>query len=140
MPSPLLKFAAALCGLSLASDVAAADLTVEVRGLANERGTVNVALFDKAENFTKTALVGESAPATLKPAVLVFRNVAPGSYALAAFHDANSNGKLDTNMLGLPTEKYGFSRDAMGAFGPPRFDAAKITVGKDNLSIIINLR
>ena len=140
MPTTRLYLASALCTLTVASTAEAADLAVEVRGLASDRGAVNVALFDRAETFTKTALIGKSTPATSKPAVVVFRNVTPGAYAVGAFHDANNNGKLDTNLLGLPTEKYGFSRDAMGAFGPPSFDAAKITVGKDNVSIVINLR
>lgn len=42
-----------------------------------------------------------------------------GRYAISAFHDLNSNNKLDKNMVGLPTEKYGFSNNARGTFGPP---------------------
>jgi uncharacterized protein (DUF2141 family) len=29
------------------------------------------------------------------------------------------NGKLDSNVLGIPTEGYGFSNDVKGLFGAP---------------------
>lgn len=60
-----------------------------------------------------------------KRAVCTFVNVKPGTYGMSAYHDANNNGKLDTNAIGLPTEDYCASRDARGTFGPPSFDDAK---------------
>ena len=132
--------AAALAASAMLASAAAADLQVEVRGLAGETGTVNVGLFDRAASFPKQTVAGERVPAATKPAVVVFRNLAPGEYAVSAFHDANSNGTLDKNLLGMPTEKYGFSRDAAGNMGPPSFDAAKITFGTENQTIVINLR
>ena len=132
--------AAALAASAMLASAAAADLQVEVRGLAGETGTVNVGLFDRAASFPKQTVAGARVPAATKPAIVVFRNLAPGEYAVSAFHDANSNGTLDKNLLGMPTEKYGFSRDAAGNMGPPSFDAAKITFGTENQTIVINLR
>jgi uncharacterized protein (DUF2141 family) len=42
-----------------------------------------------------------------------------GRYALRIFQDLNGNGKLDTGWMGIPSEPYGFSNNAMGRFGPP---------------------
>ncbi len=56
------------------------------------------------------------------------------------FQDENGNQDLDTNLLGLPSEHYGFSNDAMGVFGPPSFEKAAFKVGSENLSIAIELR
>ena len=53
-----------------------------------------------------------------------FADIPPGTYALAVIHDENSNGKLDTNWLGIPTEGYGFSNDAKALLGAPSFAAA----------------
>jgi hypothetical protein len=39
------------------------------------------------------------------------------------FRCENSNGKLDTNFVGIPREGVGASNDAKGHFGPPKFDA-----------------
>jgi hypothetical protein len=50
-----------------------------------------------------------------------FEDIAPGTYALVISHDENTNGKLDTNWLGVPTEGYGFSNDATALLGAPSF-------------------
>ena len=54
-------------------------------------------------------------------------DLAPGRYALSAFHNENDNGELDTNLLGVPSEGYGFGNDASAAFGPPRQGAGPST-------------
>jgi uncharacterized protein (DUF2141 family) len=57
--------------------------------------------------------------------------------AVAVFQDIDGNGRLSKNLLGIPVEPYGFSRNARGALGPPRFDNASIVVPvePDELSI-----
>ncbi len=91
---------------------------------ANARGEVVCGLF-QAHNWLGTP----SKPAWGKirngRAVCVFTDVKPGTYAISAFHDENKNGKLDTNLVGMPTEDYGASRDARQPFSAPRFDDAK---------------
>lgn len=72
--------------------------------------------------------------------IAVFANLMPGTYAISTFHDGNANGALDKNLLGLPTEKYGFSRDAAQPMGPPRFQDAAFAIGSDHHTIVINLR
>ena len=59
-----------------------------------------------------------------KEAVCEFSGIALGTYAVSVFHDENSNGKLDTNFMGIPREGVGASNDAKGHLGPPKFDAA----------------
>ena len=41
--------------------------------------------------------------------------------AVSAFHDANTNSRLDKNSFGIPTERYGFSKNPKRGFGPPKF-------------------
>jgi uncharacterized protein (DUF2141 family) len=48
-------------------------------------------------------------------------NVPPGRYGAQAFHDANGNGKTDRNFLGIPTERIGFSNDALKGLSAPKF-------------------
>ena len=69
-----------------------------------------------------------------------FSQIEPGTYAVSVFHDENSNGKLDTNFLGIPREGVGASNDARGHMGPPKFDAAhfQFSGGRLNLKITIN--
>ena len=63
--------------------------------------------------------------------VLVLRDVPPGRYGVTVMHDKNANGKLDSNIVGIPTEPYGASRDARGRMGPPAFEDATVDVQGD---------
>ena len=53
-------------------------------------------------------------PADTSGVRIIFAGLPPGDYAVAAFHDADGNGELGTNILGIPTEGYGFSNGAPG--------------------------
>lgn len=58
----------------------------------------------------------------------LFDIVPDGEYAVKVFHDLNDNGRMDTNLFGIPKEPYGFSNNAMGTLGPPSFEEAKFLV------------
>lgn len=118
----------------------AADLTVEVLGARSAQGNVAGALFAGAPGWLKPgqAVQGQFVPAADK-VVLLYRNLAPGRYALSVYHDENGNAKMDSNLAGMPTERYGFSRDAQGRMGPPAFDDAALEVQADT-TVTIQLR
>jgi uncharacterized protein (DUF2141 family) len=101
-------------------------------------------LFNSPEGFPKTITQGTLAPAKERSATgqvrLVFKGLAAGQYAATAFHDLDSNGKLNANLMGLPTEPYGFSNNARGNFGPPAFKDAVITLGEQDLTIEISVK
>lgn len=68
----------------------------------------------------------------------VLRDLPPGKYAIAAFVDVNGDGKLNTNMLGIPVEPYGFSGSG-GFLGTPDFDSAAVNVGAGPTQVRITL-
>jgi uncharacterized protein (DUF2141 family) len=68
-----------------------------------------------------------------------FEDIPPGTYAIAVVHDENMNGKLDTNLLGIPTEGYAFSNDAKGLLGAPSFSAASFPYDGRDLELTISL-
>jgi uncharacterized protein (DUF2141 family) len=102
---------------------------VTVTSFENEDGQVLIALFldergwphDEKLAFRATAL-----PIRDRQAVAEFEGVPAGPFALSVFHDKNLDRKLDTGFLGVPSEAYGFSRDARGTFGPPSFEEARL--------------
>lgn len=126
--------------LPLSSVAHAADLRVNVTGVADASGDVYVALYDKADVWMKKSLKGTQVAATKGTTVVVFTDLSAGDYALSAFHDSDGDKKLNRNVLGMPTEPFGFSRDASGAFGPPTFEAAKITVPATGAETTISLK
>ncbi|RZL88403.1 MAG: DUF2141 domain-containing protein [Variovorax sp.] len=110
----------------------AADLRVTVSEGPATAATLYVALFDTAEGFAADkSVAAQITPLRNGTAQLAFFGLPAGRYVLKLFADENGNAKLDTNMMGLPTERYGFSNDARGNFGPPSFDAAAIRVDSD---------
>lgn len=116
----------------------AATLEVRVSGVT-AKGKVNVAVCDK-ERFLKQCAYNASVPAQAGETSVSIKAVPPGSWAVVAYQDENSNGELDTNLLGIPKEAYGFSRDARGKFGPPGFEDAAIEVGDAPATASVRLR
>lgn len=125
--------------LMAAPGACAADLTVVVRNIQKDTGSVMLGLFNTPEGFPKTAsnvaLVSASERDATGRVTLVMRGLAPGQYAASAFHDVDGNGKLNSNLMGMPTEPYGFSNDARGQFGPPAFAATAFTLPEQGLTI-----
>lgn len=116
-------------------------IQVDVSGLRNDKGQVYCALYNSAADFpsnsAKAVSHAKSAIANDK-AVCDFTGIAPGTYAVATFHDENSNGRLDTNPMGIPEEGVGASNDAKGNFGPPKFTDAAFQFKGGRLDIRIN--
>jgi uncharacterized protein (DUF2141 family) len=123
----------------LTAQVWAGDLTVEVSGLTQAKGDVQVALFDQQGQWLRKAVASKKVAAAEGKVQIVFENLPDGEYGLSVFHDLNGNGKLDMNMIGIPTEPYGFSNDAAGSFGPPSFADAKVKLEQDKKTISIRL-
>lgn len=125
----------ALLACSLALPALAADLDIEVRGLRSDQGKLFVAVHHAQEGVKFPDAAGMVAglwrQATKGTLRFSLPDLPPGRYAVNAFHDENGNEKLDANLLGVPTEGYGFGNDAAGSFGPPAFDDAAVTVGGD---------
>lgn len=63
----------------------------------------------------------------------------PGTYALAVYHDADSDRGFDRTGLGLPDEGFGFSNNPPTFLGLPNFNKVRIQVPRTNLSTTIRL-
>lgn len=110
------------------------ELKVSFSGMEHSKGKVLVEL----RNEKNVVVQSKVLPVKNEAAYTIF-NVRPGKYAISAFYDANNNTKLDKNFVGAPTEKYGFSNNARGTFGPPDFKEQLVEVNK-TLKIDIQLK
>jgi uncharacterized protein (DUF2141 family) len=119
------------------------QIHVEIVGLRNDNGQVLCDLFSSASDFPRKrdkAVAHGSSAITNRHAVCEFLGAAPGTYAVSVFHDENSNGKLDTNFMGIPQEGVGASNDARGHLGPPKFDAASFHFLGGRLELKISVK
>ncbi|MGB3779159.1 MAG: DUF2141 domain-containing protein [Tunicatimonas sp.] len=121
----------------------AASLTIDVSGVKQRKGKLQVALYNSDKDFPETEpyrgeVLNITADNDLK---ITFKDLPPGDYAVAVYHDKNSNGKLDKNLLGVPVEDYGFSNDTRGTrLSAPSFDNTKLRVDGENVELKIEVR
>ncbi len=134
------KLLATIVCLSATGLAAAADLSVHISDVKTADGKVMVAVYGSAGDFLKSPVLAATTAADPAGKTIVLRDLPAGEYALAVYHDANGNGKMDKNMMGIPTEDYAFSNNAIGKFGPPTFDSAKITLAAAGSSTKISLK
>jgi uncharacterized protein (DUF2141 family) len=119
-------------------------LTVTISNLHNDKGHVLVSLFKGSDGFP-----GDAAKAFRKAKLTIsnkttsvsFPGLPSGTYAVAILHDENDDQEMNTNMLGIPREGYGFSNNETGLLGPPSFSKASFNYhSSETRSISIRTR
>ena len=126
--------------LALPLSASAADLSLNIGPVNLAQGSLRVAVYDSSESFRKTAVQQLATAATAGTMTVKFANLKPGDYAVAAYHDVNGNEKLDSNLLGLPKEPYGFSVASGTLLGPPGWNEVKFTLPESGAEQSIGLR
>lgn len=122
----------------------AAPVTIKFSNTGRQAGKILVAVYDNPGHFP------DNAAGVVKNAeIVVTRNqttaqatidLPEGDYAIAVFLDENNNKKLDTNFLGIPKERFGFSRNPSIMGGAPRFSQCEVRVEETGATFSINLK
>lgn len=128
----------AFCLISAATQ--AGDLAIRIDDVKSSEGNIMVAVFDSADSFLKRPVKVARVPASAGTVNVLIKDVPAGEFGFSLFHDANGNGKMDRNLVGIPTEDYAFSNNALGKMGPPAFEQVKFTVPAAGTSATISLR
>lgn len=130
--------------MAFAQGALAADLVVTIGNIQDGSGQVLVGLFDSEAAFPKQAHQGRSVPAIQRDAdgsiKVSFAGLPSGTYAVSAIHDKDMNGKLTTNLLGMPTEPYGFTGPGRGTFGPPAFPEVSFRLPDGGAAVTIQIK
>ncbi len=109
------------------------QLRIDVEGVERSEGEIQVALYTHEKDFLSLEKVfrTDSIKASEGTTHIILDDLPVGTYALAIFHDRNSNRRLDTNWIGIPKEPVGFSNARMKAFGPPSFKDCMVHLRED---------
>lgn len=108
--------------LLLAFPVASQSITVTFTSSVAKGGNLHLAVYDSDRGFvSREEVLSLVEPTNGEPVSLEVSLPEAGEYVLAAFHDLNGNGELDTNLFGAPTEPYGFGRRAPSKWREPLF-------------------
>lgn len=116
------------------------ELKVVVNNIYPLSGEIFVAFYNNADDYMniEAAAFRKVVPVEAETETIIFTEVPEGEYAIAIFQDINGNSKLDTRGAGIPEEPFGFSNDARGKIGPPKYKNAKFSFIGDK-EITINL-
>lgn len=119
------------------------DLTVAVDAINSQEGNVCFKLFAGSQGFPnedESAVLKQCVPVAEVPLTITFEDLAFGNYALAVYHDANTDGVMNRNALGMPSEGYGFSNDAPAITGPAQFADAMFLIAGPDTDIQLTMR
>jgi uncharacterized protein (DUF2141 family) len=121
--------------------MARGKLTVIIKGFESDEGNCRFALDNSKEIYesTDSVWIGKDLPIKNKEVIVTIDSLQYGEYAVRVYQDKNKNAELDTDILGIPTENYGFSNNASGWFGPPSWDKAKFIFKKPELTLEIQM-
>jgi uncharacterized protein (DUF2141 family) len=108
-------------------------LSIHISGISKIKGSLFIAIFRATDDFP---VFGKQFKGIVKEVEgktqnYTFDDLPEGEYALAIYQDENRNKILDKNLLGIPTEIYGFSNNARRNFSAPSFQEAKFKLNKD---------
>ena len=107
-----------------------ATLDITVHGINSAKGVIRLAICPADAGFPDCKgreLRSASLAIAHGRASVHFADLPAGTYGISVFHDANSNGKLDT-FIGIPREGYGFSRNPPFRPRAPRFAEVALAV------------
>ena len=124
-------------------ELSAGEIRILVSNIEEKRGTIHYGVYNNPELFPDDSgkILGgfEEVSKVIKDGLLI-DDLEESNYAIAIFHDKNSNNEFDT-FFSIPKEKFGFSKNARVFLGPPKFEDASFFVGQNStVEIMIELR
>ena len=124
-------------------ELSAGEIRILVSNIEEKRGAIHYGVYNNPKLFPEESgkIIGgfEQVSKVIEDGLLI-DDLEESNYAIAIFHDTNSNNKFDT-FFSIPKEKFGFSNNAKVFLGPPKFEDASIFVGKNSIvEIMIELR
>ncbi|MFO8128839.1 MAG: DUF2141 domain-containing protein [Bacteroidales bacterium] len=132
-------FFSAFCSMSQDTT---GTMIIQVSGALSDSGNVKIALSNNKKEYASPDKAFRAGIADIDQgsATLRLDSIPYGSYAIKVFHDKNNNGILDTKLMGVPTEAYGFSNNPKASFGPAKWDKARFEFEEDGQVINILLQ
>lgn len=132
---PAVAVAVISLAFGFSSLVSAAEIRVDLASAPSE-GNIVLMLFDSANAFgdfrdpiRKETFSAEGATS------FSLEQVPAGEYALVVHHDINSDGVLDKNFIGIPTEPLAFS-NGYRPKGPPSYQRARFTLNDGQTAVM----
>jgi len=110
------------------------NIALNITNIKSTEGSIRVAIFQDEKSFKKE----KPAKHITVPksniednSVSVSFYLQPGTYGISVLDDANNNGKMDYNFIGVPKEGFGFADYFHGGLSRPKFEDFQFIIGED---------
>lgn len=109
------------------------QLKITVPNVNKIEGKIQVSLYNTKDRFIRKGQEynSQTRKVSSNSETFIFKDLPVGTYAVALYHDENSDGKCNTNLIGIPKEGYGFSQNFKPSLSAPKFDDAKFKLEKE---------
>lgn len=118
------------------------NVVVNITNIKQLKGNLRVAFYKKGSAFPKAGSITyakEAKVTQIGEMSLSFTDIPFGEYAIAVFHDKNQNQKIDKNLVGYPTEPFGFSKNFKPKFSEPEFSDCNVVISPTTNTFTIKL-
>lgn len=116
------------------------QLTIKISNIEKLKGEIKIGVFNTDTHFLKegAAIKNYSVKVDKNTAVLTITDLPKGEYAVTMYHDENSDDKMNTNLIGIPKEAYGFSNNIQPRMSAPKYKDCKFSFS-ENTTLNIKL-
>ena len=119
------------------------SITVQIIGLKEIKGMIGISLYNSKKGFPgkhEQAYASAVKKVTSNTESALFEHLPYGTYAVSVMHDENSNGKLDTNFIGIPKEGVGVSNNPKIGMGGPKYNDSIFTLNSKELELTVAMK
>lgn len=114
------------------------DVRITIEGADVNGGKIFVSIFNNEKAYKAREVFSSYVINADNEIAIMQLNLPHGEYLFSAFQDGNGNGNLDTNLIGIPKEKFGFS-NYDGKSTPGGFHRHKIVIGEISGDVLLAL-
>lgn len=120
---------------------ASSKLSVQVTSVRSAKGEIALTLYP---NIKHRFLAKGGKLARIRAKAQLVTNVCfwvpQGTYAMAIYHDSNTDHDFNRTIVGLPAEGFGFSNNPETTVGLPPLSAVRFVVGPTDRLLTIQMR
>ena len=113
-------------------------LKLKIVGLDKNGGKVYVSIFNSNTSYKARESCNSFMLDAKDDTLSKDMKLPAGQYVFSIYQDSNGNGKLDTNRIGIPREKFGFS-NYDGKSAPGGFNRHKVQLYKKVNELVLTL-
>lgn len=121
-----------------ANSFAQITIKVKIESAEKNRGIIYVSVFNSEVAYEERAVYMSFVINADNETVTKDITLPKGQYVFSVYQDSNENGKLDTNLLGIPKEKFGFS-NYNGKTPPGNYNKHKVAINEHYKEVMIKL-